>query len=88
MFPDTYKNQLIIARHGSWNRSKKIGYDLVLVKLQGKKSLGKEVFASGWLDNETQKEWGRPVDVLTLPDGSILVSDDHANVVYRITYQK
>jgi glucose/arabinose dehydrogenase len=88
MFPDAYKNQLIIARHGSWNRSKKIGYDLVLVKLQGKKSLGKEVFASGWLDNETQKEWGRPVDVLTLPDGSILVSDDHANVVYRITYQK
>jgi glucose/arabinose dehydrogenase len=88
MFPDTYKNQVIVARHGSWNRTKKSGYDLTLVKLNGNKSAGKEVFAAGWLDDSTQKAWGRPVDVLVLPDGSMLVSDDQANVVYRISYQK
>lgn len=87
MFPASYKNQLIVARHGSWNRSKKSGHDLSLVKINNNKSEGLEVFASGWLDDATQKVWGRPVDVLILPDGSMLVSDDQANVIYRITYQ-
>jgi glucose/arabinose dehydrogenase len=87
MFPAQYKSQLIVARHGSWNRSKKSGHDLALVKIQNNKSVGLESFASGWLDDATQKVWGRPVDVLELPDGSLLVSDDHANVIYRITYQ-
>lgn len=87
MFPQIYQNQLIVARHGSWNRSKKSGHDVVLVKLQGNKSLGLETFASGWLDDATQKVWGRPVDVLLLPDGSLLVSDDQANVIYRISYK-
>jgi glucose/arabinose dehydrogenase len=87
MFPAQFKNQLIIARHGSWNRSKKSGHDLVLVKIQNNKSTGIEPFASGWLDDASQKVWGRPVDVLVLPDGSMLVSDDQANVIYRITYQ-
>ncbi|MBT1697818.1 sorbosone dehydrogenase family protein [Fulvivirgaceae bacterium PWU4] len=87
MFPASYKNQLIVARHGSWNRSKKSGHDLSLVKIVNNKSEGLEVFASGWLDDATQKVWGRPVDVLILPDGSMLVSDDQANVIYRITYQ-
>jgi glucose/arabinose dehydrogenase len=87
MFPDTYKNAIIIAEHGSWNRSKKIGYRLSMVKLDGNKSLGYETFADGWMDDETQKVWGRPVDVLQLPDGSLLVSDDHANVIYRIYYE-
>jgi len=86
MFPASYKDQLIIARHGSWNRSKKSGHDLSLVKIQNNKSVGQEVFASGWLDDASQKVWGRPVDVLVLPDGSILVSDDTANVIYRISY--
>jgi glucose/arabinose dehydrogenase len=88
MFPDTYKNQLIVARHGSWNRTKKSGHDLALVKIKDNKSEGLESFASGWLDDETQKVWGRPVDVLGLKDGSILVSDDFANVIYRISYQQ
>jgi glucose/arabinose dehydrogenase len=88
MFPSTYKNQLFVARHGSWNRTKKSGHDLALVKTDGHKSSGLEVFASGWLDDATQKVWGRPVDVLLLPDGSMLVSDDQANVVYRISYKK
>lgn len=87
LFPEEYRNQLFIARHGSWNRSKKSGYDVTLVKLDGNKSKSMEVFASGWLDEATQKAWGRPVDVLQLKDGSMLVSDDQANVIYRITYQ-
>lgn len=88
MFPDSYKNQLIVARHGSWNRTKKSGHDLALVKINGNQSDGIESFASGWLDDATQKVWGRPVDVLELKDGSMLVSDDFANVIYRISYQQ
>jgi glucose/arabinose dehydrogenase len=87
MFPASYKNQLIVARHGSWNRSKKSGHDVTLVKIQNNKSAGMESFASGWLDDATQKVWGRPVDVLELPDGSLLISDDQANVVYRVSYK-
>lgn len=87
MFPQQYKNQLFIAEHGSWNRSKKIGYRISLVTIQNNKiATGYETFASGWLDDESQKYWGRPVDVLLLADGSMLVSDDHANVIYRISY--
>ena len=86
MFPAQYKNQLFIAEHGSWNRSKKNGYRLSLVKVENNKSIGYETFASGWMDDATQKVWGRPVDVLLLPDGSMLVSDDQAGVIYRIVY--
>jgi glucose/arabinose dehydrogenase len=88
MFPSEYKNQVIVARHGSWNRTKKNGYDIHLVKLNGNTATSQSVFASGWLDNGSQKVWGRPVDVLQLNDGSLLVSDDQANVIYRISYKK
>lgn len=89
MFPAEYQNQLIVAEHGSWNRSKKSGYKLNLVKLNGSNEvIGSETFASGWLNEETQEVSGRPVDVLQLPDGSLLVSDDHAGKIYRITYSK
>lgn len=88
MFPERYANQLFIAEHGSWNRSKKIGYRISLVKVESNSNATSyETFASGWLDDETQKYWGRPTDVLLLADGSMLVSDDHAGVIYRITYQ-
>ncbi|MBX2969373.1 MAG: sorbosone dehydrogenase family protein [Cyclobacteriaceae bacterium] len=88
MFPATYQNQAFIAEHGSWNRSKKIGYRVSLVKVENNtKATSYETFASGWLDDETQKVWGRPVDVLVLNDGSLLVSDDQADVVYRISYK-
>lgn len=88
MFPAEYNNQIIVAEHGSWNRSKKSGYNLSLVKLDGKsKVTGHSVFASGWMDDATQKVWGRPVDVLVLPDGSMLISDDQANVIYRVVYK-
>ncbi len=86
-FPATYKNQLFIARHGSWNRSKKSGYEVILARLDaaGKVS-AQEVMVSGWLDQATQEAWGRPVDVQELADGSLLISDDVANCIYRLSY--
>lgn len=86
MFPSSYRKDAFIARHGSWNRSRKIGYDVILVNLEGNQSQGMEVFATGWLDDTKQEAWGRPVDVLVLDDGSMLISDDTANVIYRISY--
>ncbi len=87
MFPETYKGHLFIAEHGSWDRSKKVGFKVSLVKVQNNKAVSYETFASGWLDDASQKAWGRPVDVLLLEDGSMLVSDDRAGVIYRITYK-
>jgi glucose/arabinose dehydrogenase len=86
-FPATYKNQLFIAKHGSWNRSKKSGYEVILARLDaaGKVS-AQEVMVSGWLDQATQEAWGRPVDVQELSDGSLLISDDVANCIYRLSY--
>jgi glucose/arabinose dehydrogenase len=85
MFPPQYRNQIFIAEHGSWNRSPKIGYRVTLVRLQGSRVIAYEPFASGWLNGESA--WGRPADVLVLPDGSLLVSDDSAGAIYRITYR-
>ncbi|MFM9837712.1 MAG: PQQ-dependent sugar dehydrogenase [Cyclobacteriaceae bacterium] len=88
MFPAEYKNQIILAEHGSWNRSKKSGYKLSLVKVdKANNATSYSNFATGWMDDATQKVWGRPVDVLLLPDGSMLVSDDQAGVIYRIVYK-
>jgi glucose/arabinose dehydrogenase len=86
MFPDEYKNQIFIAEHGSWNRSEKIGYRVMLVRLNENKSTCYEPFAEGWLKGESVL--GRPVDIQQMPDGSLLVSDDYAGVIYRITYEK
>jgi glucose/arabinose dehydrogenase len=86
-FPATYKNQLFIAKHGSWNRSKKSGYEVVLARLDAaSKVSSQEVIVSGWLDQATQEAWGRPVDVQQLEDGSLLISDDVANCIYRLSY--
>jgi glucose/arabinose dehydrogenase len=87
MFPKSYRNAIILARHGSWNRSKKFGGDVVVVKLDkdGKvKSI--EPLITGFLENNSYV--GRPVDVLQLKDGSILVSDDWNGAVYRVSYGK
>ena len=85
MFPEEYKNQAFIAEHGSWNRTKKIGYRLKLVRFdEVGNAIGQEVFAKGWLQGESN--WGRPNDVELMPDGSLLVSDDQAGAIYRITY--
>lgn len=86
MFPATYHNQIFIAEHGSWNRSTPIGYRLTLVRLDNNRAVRYEVFAAGWLQGG--RAWGRPVDVLVMPDGALLVSDDRANVIYRISYQQ
>ncbi len=85
MFPEKYKNQILIAEHGSWNRSEKLGYRIQMVPLDGNKSKGYKTFAGGWLQGEDV--WGRPVDIEQMPDGSLLVSDDYANAIYRITYK-
>jgi len=88
MFPEMYKNRALIAEHGSWNRSKKIGYRIAMIPLDdAHNSLGYEIFADGWLDEEEDEAWGRPVDLEFLPDGSMLVSDDFADVIYRISYK-
>ena len=84
MFPDAFKNQIIIAEHGSWNRSTPIGYRLTKVSLNGDDAVKYEIFAEGWLQDG--EAWGRPVDVLVMPDGALLVSDDRADAIYRITY--
>jgi len=83
-FPAVYRNQIFIAEHGSWNRSSKVGYRITLVKLEGDKAVSYEPFATGWLKGETA--WGRPADVLIAPDGALLISDDHAGAIYRISY--
>src|SRR5712691_3803946 len=84
-FPPEYRNNLFIAEHGSWNRSKRLGYRVARVVVEGGRVLKHEVFAEGWLQGESA--WGRPVDVEVMPDGSLLVSDDRAGVIYRIAYR-
>jgi glucose/arabinose dehydrogenase len=86
LFPPEYRGRIFIAEHGSWNRTHKIGYRVMTVRLEGDTAVSYEPFAQGWLRGE--EEWGRPVDVLELPDGSLLLSDDTAGAVYRITYSK
>ena len=86
MFPAEYRNQIFIAEHGSWNRSSKIGYRIALVRVKDGRAVAYETFASGWLQKESA--WGRPADVQTLPDGSLLVADDHAGAIYRISWRK
>lgn len=85
MFPKTYQNQIFIAEHGSWNRSKKIGYRVTLVTLKNNKPESYTPFIEGWLQG--QSYWGRPVDLLVLPDGSLLISDDDAGVIYNVSFR-
>ncbi|HEX6334300.1 MAG TPA: sorbosone dehydrogenase family protein, partial [Flavisolibacter sp.] len=87
MFPGNYRNQAFIAEHGSWNRTTPIGYRVMSVRLQNGKPVQYEPFATGWLQPDGQVI-GRPVDVLVMPDGAMLVSDDKSGVIYRISYQK
>jgi glucose/arabinose dehydrogenase len=85
MFPEAYRQQIFIAEHGSWNRTTPSGYRVTLVRLDNDRAVSYEPFAEGWLHEG--RAWGRPVDVLVMPDGSLLVSDDRADVIYRITYK-
>lgn len=85
-FPDEFKNQLFVAEHGSWNRSEPHGYRIALVKFKEGKPVSEQVFINGWLSNEG-KVLGRPVDVLEMPDGSLLISDDKLGVIYKVDYK-
>jgi glucose/arabinose dehydrogenase len=85
MFPSEYRGQVFIAEHGSWNRVIPVGYRIMLVRLADGRPVSYQPFAKGWLLGGAA--WGRPVDLLVMPDGALLVSDDRAGVVYRITYR-
>lgn len=85
-FAPAYKQDAIVALHGSWNRKEHSGYKLVRVKFENDKPAVVEDFATGWI-NENEA-WGRPVDVTLGPDGALYVSDDRASLIYRITYEK
>ena len=95
MFPAEYRNQIFIAEHGSWNRSQPQGYRIMLVKLDGNKVVSYTPFAEGWLRGIRSSgrgatigdAWGRPADVLVMPDGSLLIADDEAGVIYRVSYK-
>jgi glucose/arabinose dehydrogenase len=85
-FPVQYKNQLFVAEHGSWNRTVPQGYRVALVKFDQGKPVSEQDFISGWLTKD-EKVLGRPVDILAMPDGSLLVSDDKLGVIYKVEYK-
>jgi glucose/arabinose dehydrogenase len=85
MFPEKYRGGVFIAEHGSWNRSTPVGYRVSFVRIEGGRATSYEPFASGWLKGHAAS--GRPADVLVMPDGSLLVSDDKAGRLYRISYE-
>ena len=82
MFPEEYRGRVFLAEHGSWNRSPKVGYRVVSIRMEGGRPVEEETFAEGWLQGD--EAWGRPVDVLVMPDGALLVSDDRKGAIYRI----
>ncbi len=84
-FPNEFKGDAIVALHGSWNREQLSGYKLVRIHFDGDKPRKVSDFATGWLNNN--QAWGRPVDVITGPDGALYVTDDRTGYIYRITYQ-
>ena len=86
MFPADYRGAAIIAEHGSWNRTRKSGYRVVAVRLDGARVLGEQVLIDGFQDKEVAQ--GRPADVLVMPDGALLVADDLAGAIYRVTYTR
>ncbi len=85
MFPTEHKNSILIALHGSWNRSQKSGFKVMQAVMQEKGAPLYKVFAEGW--SEGEQFWGRPVDVQVMKDGSVLVSDDWNGAIYRIIHK-
>lgn len=86
-FPAKYQDQIFLAEHGSWNRSSKIGYRISMVANVKQGTPSYESFIDGWLDEEEQEAWGRPVDVIFNDSGDMLISDDKAGLIYRVTYK-
>jgi glucose/arabinose dehydrogenase len=89
MFPSEYRGDAFVALHGSWNRTKRTGYKIIRVRFKnGKPVGGYDDFTIGWMLGETSNEvWGRPVGLLVLKDGSMLITDDGANKIWRVTYK-
>jgi glucose/arabinose dehydrogenase len=85
MFPERYRGGVFIAEHGSWNRRVPSGYRVTFVRIEGGRAVSYEPFARGWLEGSIAS--GRPADVLVMPDGALLVSDDKAGRIYRIWYE-
>ncbi len=85
-FPDEFKNQLFVAEHGSWNRSEPQGYRIALVRFKQTQAISEQVFIDGWLSKDG-KVIGRPVDILEMPDGSLLISDDMLGIIYQVKYK-
>lgn len=85
-FPSEFKNQLFVAQHGSWNRTKPDGYRIALVRFKNGKPVSEDVFIDGWLTKD-DKVLGRPVDILELPDGGLLISDDQLGLIYKVEYK-
>jgi glucose/arabinose dehydrogenase len=83
-FPESYRNQIFIPEHGSWNRKERAGYRISLVRLDGNEATSYEPFITGW--NQPDTVLGRPADLLIMTDGSMLISDDMAGVIYRVSY--
>lgn len=88
MFPSDYRSDAFVALHGSWNRAKRTGYKIVRIRFKdGKPVGGYDDFVVGWMTDENSKEvWGRPVGLLVLKDGSMLITDDGGNKIWRVTY--
>ncbi len=89
-FPQKYRDGCFVALHGSWNRAERVGYQVVFVPFEGDKPIaGPEDFLSGWMLSPDRPEvWGRPVGLLQLADGSLLVTDDASGKIWRIQYNK
>lgn len=86
-FPERYRTGIFSAQHGSWNRTVPVGAQVMFTAVDAEgNAAGTEVFASGWLNEETGEYRGRPMDIAFLPDGSMLVSDDFAGAIWRIAY--
>jgi len=88
MFPPEYRGNAFVALHGSWNRARRTGYKIVRVPFRnGRPTGGYDDFVIGWMtDEQSRSVWGRPVDVLVLGDGSLLISDDGGEKIWRVTY--
>jgi glucose/arabinose dehydrogenase len=90
MFPAEYQNNIFIAQHGSWNRTVKHGYNVIRVRIDEKGQAKSQPFLEGFMTDPkgNPPTWGRPVDVLVMRDGSLLVSDDYNGIIYRVSYKK
>ena len=90
MFPAEYRGRAFVALHGSWNRAKRTGYKVISIPFKnGRPTGGYDDFVAGWMTDESSRTvWGRPVGLLVLADGSLLISDDGGGKVWRVTYAK